>query len=113
MPEPCEYTRHRCMEQPARNALLVARADLGFIFRPQTALRQQQAPQTAQIVQDAPAAGDVKVKPGEVVGNQEETFFAAVLGLDAQLLLGVLALLDATQLVLTLGDRRLLGIEPP
>jgi hypothetical protein len=38
---------------------------------------------------------------------------AAVLGLDAQLLLGVLALLDATQLVLTLGDRRLLGIEPP
>ena len=38
---------------------------------------------------------------------------AAVLGLDAQLLLGVLALLDAPQLVLTLSRRRLLGIEPP
>jgi hypothetical protein len=34
-----------------------------------------------------------------------------VLGLDAQLLLGVLALLDTTQLVLTLRSRSLLGLE--
>jgi hypothetical protein len=36
---------------------------------------------------------------------------ATILGLDSQLLLGVLALLDTAQLVLTLGDRRLLDIE--
>jgi len=58
--------------------LLVARADLAFVFDRQTALRQEQAPQTAQIVQDAPAAGDMKVELGEVVGNQEESFFTAV-----------------------------------
>src|ERR1035438_5624249 len=60
------------------DAFLIVRADLSVIFRPQTALRQQQAPQTAQIVQDAPAASDVKVELGQVVGNQEETFFTAV-----------------------------------
>ena len=37
---------------------------------------------------------------------------ATVLGLDAQLLLGVLALLDTTQLVLTLRHGRLFGGEP-
>src|ERR1035438_5196581 len=78
MPAPWEYTRHRCMEPFAWAASLVVRADLSVIFRRQTALRQQQAPQTAQIVQDAPAAGDVKVELSEVVGHQEEPFFTAV-----------------------------------
>src|ERR1019366_2302603 len=78
MPAPWEYTRHRCMEPLAWAASLVVRADLSVIFRRQTALRQQQAPQTAQIVQGAPAASEVKSELSGVVGSQEGPFFTAV-----------------------------------
>ena len=81
-----QYTRYRCnrgQTLPPANPgfvvpLLVACADLGFIFGPQTALRQKQAPQAPQIIQNSPAAGDMEIAFGEVVGNQEERLFTAV-----------------------------------
>jgi hypothetical protein len=57
---------------------LVARADLSFVLRSQSAFRQQQAPQAAQIIQDTPAARDMKIELGEVIRNQEQRFLTSV-----------------------------------
>jgi hypothetical protein len=57
---------------------LFARYDLAFLVRRQTALRQKQSPQGTKIIQNAAAAGDMKVQFCKIERNQEECFFAAV-----------------------------------
>ncbi len=64
---------------PVRPTRLVFSGADGFFGFFQTfAFRQQKAAQTAQIVQNAAAGGDVKVQFGEVIGDEKQGFLAAV-----------------------------------
>jgi hypothetical protein len=46
------------------------------LFLRHAALRQQKPPQTAEIVEDSPAGGDVQVQFRQIVRDQEEGLFA-------------------------------------
>ncbi len=43
-----------------------------------TSLRKQQTAERAQVVQNAPARGDMEVELSEIKGNQQQCFFSAV-----------------------------------
>jgi len=57
---------------------LVAGHDAGGIVHRQAAFGQQKTAQGPQIVEDAPAAGDMEIEFGQIIRDQEECFFATI-----------------------------------
>ncbi len=78
-----QYTTFRCIEDRVWDQVLFlfGGGDLAFrvfLAGGQAAFGEQEASQGAEIVQNATAGGDMKVQFGQVVGDQKESFFAAV-----------------------------------
>ena len=75
-------------DTPYRGGLFSITADSGalgigrrfrlFLEDDSAPLCQEQTPQSAEVVQNPAASGDMKMEFGEVVGNQQERFFPAV-----------------------------------